>query len=307
MQYSQYADARIRDARITASRAGRPFGIAGDSPPTLHRELELLVSNAGLTPAQALASVTLTGARAIGVADQVPDCRCDQEWSGGEAVDPMRALRLDDRRDTSQYFVMPTVVPDPARIKSFQTSVAYEKWRAAHHNSESEIWLKIYKKGSGLPTVDHVYALDVALCWGRIDDIRKSFDEQSFLQRFTPRTPKSIRSQVNREHVARFTMAGRMTAHGQRQVDAAKADGRWDAAYAPIREMSKGTVPADLRAVIEGNARALKTFQSLGRQNLFSLIVRTSNMKTPAGRAKKIASLVAMLARGETIYPERKK
>jgi uncharacterized protein YdeI (YjbR/CyaY-like superfamily) len=96
-----------------------------------------------------------------------------------------------------------------------------------------------------------------------------------------------------------------MTAHGQRHVDAAKTDGRWDAAYAPIRSASEATLPDDLRAAIQANARARKTFKTLGRQNLFALAFRTNNMKTPAGRAKKIAELVAMLARGETIVPER--
>jgi uncharacterized protein YdeI (YjbR/CyaY-like superfamily) len=96
-----------------------------------------------------------------------------------------------------------------------------------------------------------------------------------------------------------------MTPHGQRQVDAAKADGRWDAAYAPMRNATESTVPEDLRAAIDANSRARKTFSTLGRQNLFSLAFRTNNMKTEAGRAKKIAELVAMLARGETIVPEK--
>jgi len=96
-----------------------------------------------------------------------------------------------------------------------------------------------------------------------------------------------------------------MTPHGQRQIDAARADGRWDAAYAPIRSATAATIPDDLRAAIEANARARKTFRTLGRQNLFALAFRTNNMKTSAGRAKKIAALVAMLARGETIVPER--
>ena len=153
---------------------------------------------------------------------------------------------------------------------------------------------------------DHAQALDVALCWGWIDGIRKAFDERSFLQRYTPRRAQSIWSQINRDHVARLTAAGRMTPHGQRQVDAAKADGRWDAAYAPIRSASAATIPADLRAAIEANPRARKTFRTLGRMNLFALAFRTNNMKTPAGRARKIAALVAMLARGETIVPERR-
>jgi uncharacterized protein YdeI (YjbR/CyaY-like superfamily) len=200
---------------------------------------------------------------------------------------------------------MVPVVPHPKRIKAFPTAAAFEAWLRAHHDREMEIWLKIHKKDSGLATVTHAQALDVALCWGWIDGIRKTFDERSFLQRFSPRQAKSIWSQINREHIARLTDSGRMTAHGQRHVDAAKADGRWDAAYAPIRSATEATIPDDLRAAIQANARARKTFQTLGRLNLFALAFRTNNMKTPAGRAKKIAELVAMLARGETIVPER--
>lgn len=197
------------------------------------------------------------------------------------------------------------VKPDPKRIKTFRNAEAFESWLRSNHDRESEIWIKIHKKDSGLPTVTHAEALDVALCWGWIDAIRKSFDDRSFLQRFTPRRPKSIWSQVNREHVARLTAAGRMTPHGQRQIDAAKADGRWDAAYAPMRSASRESLPPDLRDAIEANPRARKTLATLGRTNLFALAFRTNNMKTPAGRAKKIAELVAMLARGDTIVPER--
>ena len=201
---------------------------------------------------------------------------------------------------------MAPVIPDPRTIKSFRTEAAFATWMVANHARETELWLKIHKKGSGLPTVTNAQALDVALCWGWIDGIRKSFDERSFLQRYTPRRARSIWSQINRDHVARLTAAGRMTPHGQWQVDAAKADGRWAAAYAPIRSASAATIPEDLRAAIEANARARKTFRTLGRQNLFALAFRTNNMKTSAGRTKKIAALVAMLARGETIAPERR-
>jgi uncharacterized protein YdeI (YjbR/CyaY-like superfamily) len=197
------------------------------------------------------------------------------------------------------------VVPDPRKIRSFRTEASFEAWMKTNHARETELWLKIHKKASGLPSVTSAQALDVALCWGWIDGIRKSFDERSFLQRYTPRRARSMWSQVNRDHVARLTAAGRMTPHGQRQVDAAKADGRWDAAYAPIRSTSEASIPEDLRAAIEANPRARKTFRTLGRMNLFALAFRTTSMKTPAGRARKIAALVAMLARGETIVPER--
>jgi len=202
---------------------------------------------------------------------------------------------------------MAPVVPDLKKIKVFRSQAAFEAWLRANHARESEIWLRIYKRGAGKPTVTSAQALDVALCWGWIDGIRKRFDERSFLQRYTPRRSRSPWSQINRDHVARLTAAGRMTAHGQRQVNAAKADGRWQSAYAPIRSATAATVPGDLRAAIAASPRALRTFRTLGRMNLFALAFRTNKMRTAAGRARKIADLVAMLERGETIVPERRR
>jgi uncharacterized protein YdeI (YjbR/CyaY-like superfamily) len=199
---------------------------------------------------------------------------------------------------------MAPVIPNPRTIRSFPTAAAFETWLAANHDRATEVWLKVHKKDSGLRTVTCAEALDVALCWGWIDGLRKPFDERSFLQRYSPRRTKSIWSQINRNHVARLTKAGRMTLHGQRHVDAAKADGRWAAAYAPMRTATEANIPRDLRAAIAANPRARRTFRTLNRQNLFALTFRTNNMKTPAGRAKKIAALVAMLARGETITPQ---
>jgi uncharacterized protein YdeI (YjbR/CyaY-like superfamily) len=198
------------------------------------------------------------------------------------------------------------VVPNRRRIKTFASEAAFEKWLAVHHAAEPEVWINIYKKSSGVASVTPAQALDVALCWGWIDAIRKVFDERSFLQRYCPRGPRSRWSQINREHVARLVAAGRMTPHGQRQVDAARADGRWDAAYAPMRATTVSTIPADLRRAIEANPRARKTFRTLNKQNLFSLAFRTNAMKTPAGRAKKIDALVTTLARGQPIVPARR-
>jgi uncharacterized protein YdeI (YjbR/CyaY-like superfamily) len=200
---------------------------------------------------------------------------------------------------------MGQVIPDPKHIRSFRSAAEFEEWLSKHHDRANELWLRIYKKDSGQPTVTIAEALDVALCWGWIDGLRKTYDENSYLQRYSPRKSKSLWSHINRENVARLTALGRMTPHGQKHIDAAKADGRWDAAYAPIRSASKDTVPKDLRTAIDANARARKTFQLLNRQNLFALAFRTNNMKTPAGRARKIEALVAMLAKGETIVPMR--
>ena len=194
---------------------------------------------------------------------------------------------------------MAPIIPDPKKIKSFTTEAAFDAWLRANHARETEIWVRIYKKSSSKPTVTNTQALDVSLCWGWIDGIRKSLDDESFLQRYSPRRAKSIWSQINRENVKRLTAAGRMKPAGQRQIDAAKADGRWDAAYAPIRATTEASIPDDLRAAIDANPRARKNFQTLGKISLFALAFRTNNMKTPAGRARKIAQLVAMLARGE--------
>lgn len=202
---------------------------------------------------------------------------------------------------------MAAVIPDKKRIRPFASQKALETWMRAHHDKEPELWIKIHKKGSKLPSVTAPEALEVMLCWGWIDGLRKGFDEQSFLQRYSPRRAKSIWSQINREHVARLIAAGRMTGHGQAQIDAAKKDGRWDAAYAPIRTVSADKLPSALLEAIRANTRALTTFKSLSRANLFALGFRTNNMKTAAGRAKKIAALVAMLARGETIIPQKAK
>ena len=201
---------------------------------------------------------------------------------------------------------MAAVIPNSRRIKAFRDQAAFAAWMAANHAREPEIWIKIHKKGSGASTVTAAQALDVALCWGWIDAIRKGLDERSFLQRYCPRTPRSTWSQINRDHVARLRAAGRMTEHGEHQVAAAQADGRWAAAYAPMRDTNHDNLPADLRAAIDANARARRAFVKLGRADLFALGFRTNQMKTPAGRAKKIAALVAMLARGEPISQQRR-
>ena len=201
---------------------------------------------------------------------------------------------------------MAAVIPDSKHIKSFATVKALETWMRANHAKAPELWLKTHKKGSGLASVTSAEALDVMLCWGWIDGIRKGFDEKSFLQRYTPRRARSIWSQINREHVARLIEAGRMQPPGQKQIDLARADGRWDAAYAPIRKTSADNFPPDLMRAIKADKRALATFKTLSRQNLFALVFRTNNMKTPEGRARKIDTLVQMLARGETIVPQKK-
>jgi uncharacterized protein YdeI (YjbR/CyaY-like superfamily) len=199
---------------------------------------------------------------------------------------------------------MPPHIVNQDRIKPFPTEAAFEEWLAAHHATQKEVWIRIYKTGSGVPTITPVQATDVALCWGWIDGARKSLDETSFLQRYTPRRPMSAWSQINRESVARLTSAGRMTPHGLRHVDQAVADGRLDAGAAPRRNASEAIVPADLRAAIETDRRALETFKRLSHPNILELAARSNGVRTPSARAKKIAELVALLAAGGTLVPE---
>ena len=197
---------------------------------------------------------------------------------------------------------MAPVAVDPAHLRSFASQADFEAWLGAHHDSAPELWIRIFKKNSGEPSITPKEAIDVCLCWGWIDAIRKSWDERSFVQRYTPRRPKSIWSQVNRDNAERLIAAGKMTAHGLAQVEAAKADGRWERAYASGSTMQ---TPPDLLAAIEANPQALATYRTLSRQNQFAMAFRLGNLKTVAAREKKIVSFVEMLARGQTIYPQQ--
>ncbi len=193
---------------------------------------------------------------------------------------------------------------NPDKVRTFKDADAFYKWLGKHHDREDEIWIKLHKAGSGLKSITAKEAIDVVLCWGWIDGVRKSFDEQSFLQRYTPRTKKSIWSKINVDNVARLILEERMTPHGVKQVEAAKADGRWQRAYKGGKDMK---IPPDLQSAIDAEPNALAMLKTLSAQNRYALAFRLHNMKTDAGRKKKIADFVAMLKRGETIYPQGKK
>jgi uncharacterized protein YdeI (YjbR/CyaY-like superfamily) len=199
---------------------------------------------------------------------------------------------------------MAPVKIDPKKIHAFKDAASFYKWLARHHDKADEIWIKIHKVDSGLKSITPREAIDAVLCWGWIDGLRKGFDGRSFLQRYSPRSSKGTWSQINVDNVSRLIKEGRMTAHGMKQVDAAKADGRWDRAYKAGKAMK---IPPDLQAAIDAEPRARAMLAKLSEQNRFALAFRTHNMKTPAGRNRKIATFVGMLARGETIYPQRKK
>jgi uncharacterized protein YdeI (YjbR/CyaY-like superfamily) len=196
---------------------------------------------------------------------------------------------------------MAPVKVDPSKVKAFKDAASFYQWLARRHDKQDEVWIRIHKVGSGLKSITPTEAIDVVLCWGWIDGIRKSFDERSYLQRYSPRGKKSVWSQINIGNVARLIQEGRMTAHGLRHVEAAKADGRWDRAY-----RSGQAIPADLQAAIDAEPKAKAMLAKLSAQNRFALAFRTQNMKTEAGRKKKIETFVAMLKRGETIYPQRR-
>ena len=195
---------------------------------------------------------------------------------------------------------MAPVVVDPAKLAEFATADAFYDWLAVNHDKADEIWIRIFKKSSGTPTITPVEAIEVVLCWGWIDAIKKSWDDVSFVQRYCPRRAKSVWSQINRDNVAKLIENGRMTEHGLRHVTAAKADGRWDAAYD-----TKMEPPAELVAAIAASPAAQKTYNGLTAQNRFALTFRVHGLKTEAARARKVTQFVEMLERGETIYPQK--
>jgi uncharacterized protein YdeI (YjbR/CyaY-like superfamily) len=185
-------------------------------------------------------------------------------------------------------------------IMPFASREAWEAWLEEEHATSDGLWLKIAKKGSGIETVTFAEALDAALCYGWIDSQRGGFDERFFLQRFTPRKPRSEWSQVNREKVAKLMEAGRMRPAGLREVERAKADGRWDAAYEP---QSAATVPEDLRLELEKNEGAREFFETLDRANRYAILHRIRDAKKPETRARRIAHYVEMLAEGKKLCP----
>jgi uncharacterized protein YdeI (YjbR/CyaY-like superfamily) len=179
-------------------------------------------------------------------------------------------------------------------------AASWTRWLKRHHATAAGVWLRIAKKDSGIASIDHPAALEEALCYGWIDGQRKSDDAQYFLQRFTPRTKRSIWSQINRTKVLKLIDEGRMQPAGLAEIKRAKADGRWDAAY---EAASVATVPPDLQAALDANKKAAKFFATLDARNRFAVLFRTQGAKKPETRARRIAQFVEMLAKGEKIYP----
>ena len=189
---------------------------------------------------------------------------------------------------------------DELETRAFASADEWEAWLRAHHDSTPGVWIKFARKGSGIPTVTYPEALHAALCFGWIDGQARGGDESFYLQRFTPRRSRSIWSKRNRDFATALIESGRMQPAGLREVQRAKADGRWDAAYdAP----STATVPDDLQAALEANPAAAEFFARLKGRNRYAILHRVQTAKKPETRARRIETFVAMLARGETLYP----
>ncbi|MBT2334314.1 YdeI/OmpD-associated family protein [Variovorax paradoxus] len=179
-------------------------------------------------------------------------------------------------------------------------AASWTRWLKSHHGTAAGVWLRMAKKGSGIASIDHPAALEEALCWGWIDGQRKSDGDQYFLQRFTPRTKRSIWSQINRAKVLKLIEEGRMQPAGLAEIERARADGRWDAAY---EAASVATVPPDLQVALDANRKAAKFFATLDARNRYAVLFRTQGAKKPETRARRIAQFVEMLAKGEKIHP----
>ena len=194
--------------------------------------------------------------------------------------------------------VVPSQWENRVEIIGCASAAAWESWLAAHHAVRDGVWLKIAKQGSGQPSVTPAEAVEVALCYGWIDSQRKSHDGAYFLQKYSPRRRGSSWSRVNVERVEALIAAGRMRAPGLAEVEAAKVDGRWDAAYESQRT---ATVPADLAAALARNEPARAFFESLGRTDRYAVILRLLKARNAAGRAAQLRRMVALLQAGRRV------
>ncbi len=194
---------------------------------------------------------------------------------------------------------MPAPPNDLPILKCTQVR-CWMNWLAKHHATSPGLWLRIAKKDAGLASVSYAQALETALCYGWIDGQRKSHDEQSWLQKFSPRTAQSLWSKVNREKALALIESGQMKAAGLREVERAQQDGRWDAAYAP---QSAAAMPDDLAAALDAAPRAKAFFATLDARNRYAVLFRTQTAKKAETRARRIAQFVQMLEQGDKLYP----
>lgn len=184
-------------------------------------------------------------------------------------------------------------------IKAFASKTKWAEWLAKQHDKSAGVWLKLAKKDSGIPSVTYEEALDVALCYGWIDGQKKGFDDKYWLQKFTPRGPKSIWSKINTEKAERLIAAGEMKPAGLKAVEAARQDGRWESAYSSQRNM---TVPEDFQAALDKNKKAETFFTTLNSANRYAILFRIQTAKKAETRAKRIQQFIQMLERGQKLY-----
>jgi uncharacterized protein YdeI (YjbR/CyaY-like superfamily) len=189
---------------------------------------------------------------------------------------------------------------DGLPVLSFATQQEWDAWLAERHADTPGLWLQIAKAGTGLRTVSYAEALESALCYGWIDGQKAALDDQHWLQKFTPRRPRSIWSRVNRAKAETLLAAGRMQPAGLRQVELAKADGRWTAAYDSQRTI---VVPPDFQAELDRHAGARAFFGGLDSRNRYAILLRIQTAKKPATRFARIQRFIEMLSRREKIYP----
>lgn len=184
-------------------------------------------------------------------------------------------------------------------VKAFATARAWERWLAKESTTSEGLWIRLAKQGSEIISITYEEAVEVALCYGWIDGQKAAVDEEFWLQRFTPRRPGSRWSKINCGRVETLLAAGRMKPGGRREVERAKADGRWDAAYAGQATMA---VPDDLEAALAKDATAKRFFSTLDAANRYAILYRIHDAKQPETRARRIAQFVEMLSRHETVY-----
>ena len=181
----------------------------------------------------------------------------------------------------------------------FESKKKWADWLAKQHDKSTGVWLKLSKKATGILSVTYVEALDVALCYGWIDGQKGSFDEKYFLQKFTPRRPKSIWSKINTEKAEKLIASGEMKPSGLKAIEAAKLDGRWDAAYESQKNIS---IPEDFQAALEKNKKAKAFLATLNSANRYAFLFRIQTAKKAETRAKRISQFVEMLERGEKFH-----
>ena len=188
---------------------------------------------------------------------------------------------------------------DGRPILAFTAQAEWEAWLDEEHAGSDGVWIKFAKKASGVPSVAYAEAVEVALCYGWIDSLTKSLDERFYLQKFTPRRARSKWSRVNRDKVEELAKQGRMKPAGLEQVELAKADGRWEAAYAPPTSVE---VPEDLQKALDAVPKAAEFFATLNKSNRFAIVYQVADAKKPETRVRRIEKFVAMMERGEKLY-----